>query len=96
MEMLFVVLGGILVGLGLRYVLPGRAVYGSALLPAVSGSVTAAVWAALTWLDWRFDGGWIWVVSLVAGGLAAVPAAVLLARRREAADERMLEALSKP
>jgi hypothetical protein len=96
MEMLFAVLGGILFGIGVYYVLPGKGSYGSFVLPAVAGAVTAAVWAGLTWAGWAFDGGWIWVVSLITGPLAAALAGVLLSRSRAASDERMFETLSRP
>jgi len=68
MELLFVVLGGAILGLAARYSLPRRHTYGSALVPAVGAGVAAVVWVALTWLGWAWDGGWIWVVSLVAAG----------------------------
>ena len=95
MEMLFVVLGSLLIGLGARYVLPGRAVLGLAILPAVSGAVGAVVWAALTWAGWRYDGTWIWVVTFVLAGAAAAAVAFWLGRRRVAEDARMLESLSR-
>jgi hypothetical protein len=95
MEMLFAVLGGILLGIGVYYLLPNKGSYGSAVLPAVAGAVTAAVWAGLTWAGWTFDGGWIWVVSLLAGPVAAGLAGLLLARTRAVSDERMFETLSK-
>ena len=57
--------------------------------PPIGAGVAAVVWVALTWLGWAWDGGWIWVVSLVAGGarlrglrVAHRPAA--RARRRRA------------
>lgn len=94
MELLFVTV--IAAGLGglIRYLLPQRGTYGSLLLPAVSAAVTAAIWVGLLWLGWRFDGTWIWVVSLGAGAIAALATAVVLPRRRIAADARRLDVLS--
>ena len=77
MELLFVVLGGAILGLAARYSLPRRHTYGSALVPAIGTAVAAVVWVALTWLGWAWDGGWIWVVSFVAAGLASVASAVV-------------------
>ncbi|GAA3749123.1 hypothetical protein GCM10022239_25580 [Leifsonia bigeumensis] len=96
MELLFVVLGAALVGLGLRYLLPGRDTYGSAVLPAVSAAVAAAVWAGLTWIGWTFDGGWIWWASLVAGGVLAIATALILAPRRRHRDVALFDRLSRP
>lgn len=94
MELLFVVVIAVGIGGVLRYMLPQRMTYGILLLPAVSGAVTAAVWVGLLWLGWKFDGTWIWVVSLGAGFLAALATALVLPRRRVAHDERKLHELS--
>ena len=42
MELLFVVLGGAILGLAARYSLPRRHTYGSALVPAIGAGVAAA------------------------------------------------------
>lgn len=94
MELLFVTVIAAGIGGVLRYVLPSRTSYGILLLPAISASVTAAVWVGLLWLGWTFDGTWIWVVSLAAGFVAALAAALALPRTRAAADERKLVELS--
>jgi uncharacterized protein (DUF697 family) len=94
MELLFVILGGAMLGLGFRYAFPGRHSYGVLLLPSLGASIAAAVWAALTWAGWKYDGGWIWAVTLVIAGVGAIVAAIVIARIRTAADESMLERLS--
>jgi hypothetical protein len=96
MELLFVVLSGIVLAGGIRYLLPHRHSHGVLVLPALGGIVSAVVWAALTWLGWRFDGGWIWVVSLAIAVAVAAFVGVRIARRRVAADETLLQQLSKP
>jgi hypothetical protein len=93
-ELVYVTVIAAGIGLALRYMLPGRDAYGLLLLPAVSAAVTSALWAGLTWLDWPFDGGWIWVVTLVAGGLAAIAVALLVPWARRTADARRLHQLS--
>lgn len=95
MELLFVVLLSASASLGVRYLVPGRETYGSALLPAIGGAVSAIVWAALTWLAWPYDGGWIWVVSLFVGPLVCVAVAILIPRRRRKVDAVLLDSLSK-
>lgn len=88
-------LGGAAIGLGLRYLLPGRDTQGALLLPAIGAIGAAVVWAAMTWLGWTFDGGWIWVLSLAASAVVAVAVDLLLARSRTAGDARMLQTLSR-
>lgn len=94
MELLYVTVVGAAIGTLLRYVLPGRRSYGILLLPAVGAAVTSTVWVALVWLGLTFDGGWIWVISLVSGGLAALASALLLTRYRATADARYMHQLS--
>ncbi|MRG60758.1 hypothetical protein GE115_12895 [Agromyces sp. CFH 90414] len=96
MELLFITLGGAILGAIARYTLPKRQTYGSVLVPAVGAAVAAVVWVALTWLGWAWDGGWIWVVSLVLAGAASVATALLIAPRRERADAALFERLSRP
>jgi hypothetical protein len=94
-ELLFVTLIAFCIGLGVRYVLPGRQTYGVALLPAIAATVTAIVWVGLTWLGWKFDGGWIWVVSLAAGSVVSLVLALVVPRLRRGSDESMLQQLSR-
>ena len=95
MELLFVALGGTILGLAARYALPRRLTHGSVLVPAVGTLVASAVWVALTWLGWAWDGGWIWWVSLVAAALASVAVDLVVGRRREAADQAMLHSITR-
>jgi hypothetical protein len=94
MELLFVIVIAAGIGTVLRYVLPSRGTYGLFLLPAIAAVVTAIVWVGLLWLGWKFDGTWIWVAAVGASILAPVLVAVLLPRRREESDSRLLEKLS--
>ncbi|WP_255576890.1 hypothetical protein [Cryobacterium inferilacus] len=92
---MFVALGGAILGLIVRYALPRRLTHGSVLVPAVGTGVAALVWVALTWLGWAWNEGWIWWVSLIVAGIAAVLADILLGKRREAADLAMLHRITK-
>lgn len=96
MELLFVVLGGAILGVAARYSLPRRHTHGSTLVPSVGAGVAAVVWVALTWLGWPWDGTWIWVVSLVVAGVAAMASALLIGPRRERADAALFERLARP
>lgn len=97
MELLFVAVGGALLGLAARYVVPGaRDTYGVLLTPAIGTAVTVAVWVALLWAGLTFDGGWIWLVSLLAGAAASLAVPFVLPARRQAADAKLLAELSRP
>jgi len=94
MELLFVVLISATIGLVVRGLVRGRDTYGMALLPAVSTAAAAIVWVALLWLGWRFDGTWIWVVSLVVGGLSALVLGLRIPSARRAADTALYASLA--
>ncbi|WP_167138953.1 hypothetical protein [Diaminobutyricimonas sp. TR449] len=93
MELLFVAVISAALGLGIRYLIPGRNTYGVVLLPAVATAVGMVVWVALLWLGFTFDGGWIWVISIAAAVLAAGAVALLLPRARHADDTRLRHSL---
>lgn len=95
MELLFVALGGALLGLGARYFLPNRHTHGSVLMPAIGVMVASALWVALTWTGMKWNGGWIWWITLV--GTAVIVAVVDLAvgRIRSTHDDRLLADLTK-
>lgn len=95
MELLFVTIIGAGIAAIIRYLIPGRQSHGALVLPAIGAVVTAAVWVGLLWVfQWGFDGGWIWFVSLVAGGVVALVFALATPPRRKQADSRLLSELS--
>jgi len=91
MEIAFVIVIAAALGLGVRYLVPGRDEHGLLVIPAVAASVATGLWAILVWSGLTFDGGWIWVISLGAGLLAALATAFILPRTRRSADERFFE-----
>jgi hypothetical protein len=92
-ELLFITLFGVLIGLAARYGLPHRHLHGSVLVPAIGGLVAAVVWVALTWAGLPWDGGLIWVLSLVATAVVVVPVGLSLGRSRARRDEASLQAM---
>jgi hypothetical protein len=92
-ELLFIALGGAVLGIAARYALPGRMKHGAVLVPVIGTMVASVVWVALTWLGMPWDGGWIWWVTLGVTALASVAADLALVRTRTAGDERMLHTL---
>jgi hypothetical protein len=93
-ELLFVLVIAAALGGLIRYVLPGRHSYGILLLPAVDLVATGILWVGLTWLGWKFDGGWIWVVALGGGAVIAIAVELLLWRGRTSRDRHLLHELS--
>lgn len=93
MELLFIALGGAIVGLAAQYALPWRLERGVLLVPGVGVIVAMVVWLGLTVLGWPWDGGWIWAVTLVATAVLAVIVGIVVGRARAASDTRMLVGL---
>lgn len=91
MELLFIVLIGLVLGLVARAALPGRVETGTALLPALGGASAAVVWVSLTWAHLKWDQPLIWTLTLLASVLTVVGAGVVLSRSRAAADERTFD-----
>jgi hypothetical protein len=94
MELLFVVLIAAGVGFALPFLLRGRETYGIVLPAAVAAAVSSVIWVALLWLGFTFDGGWIWLISLVVGPLAALAVSLALPPRRADSDRALLTKLS--
>ena len=94
MELLFVTVLGAGIGFIARYAFPQRRTYGILLLPAIAAAVTSVVWIALLWIGLTFDGTWIWVASLGAAVGASIATALILPRRRDESDAKLLTELS--
>lgn len=94
MELLFITLIGVGIGLAARYCIPQRHTHGVVLIPAVATAASALIWVGLTWAGLTWDGGWIWVITLAATALIAVVVAVAVGQARSRGDRRMLTRLS--
>jgi hypothetical protein len=95
MELLFITLGGAILGLIARYTLAHRENHG-ALVPAIGAAFAAAIWVALTWAGLPWDGGWIWVISLVATAAVVGIVDPLIGVYRERADIARFVAMRAP
>jgi hypothetical protein len=95
-ELLFIVLGGAILGFVLHFALPDADTRGVLLAPASGAVVAAVVWEVLTWAGWPADGGWIWVAGLVLSGVVALIACRVAAVRRRARDTQQFARLVRP
>jgi uncharacterized membrane protein YeaQ/YmgE (transglycosylase-associated protein family) len=95
MELLFVVLGGALLGFVAHVALPARDTRGVLLAPASAVVVAAVAWEVLLLAGLRADGGWIWVISLVLSGVVAVVACRVATTTRRRRDGELLARLLK-
>ncbi len=95
MELLFVTLGGLILGFLARYTLPHRSTNGVLLVPALGAAFSAALWVALTWAGLKWDAGLIWWITLVATAAVCAVAAVLLGRVRQRQDADRLATLTR-
>jgi hypothetical protein len=93
-ELLFVVLIAATIGIAVRALVRGTDTFGMMLLPAVSTVAASIVWVALLWLGWTFDGTWIWVASLVIGGLSALVVGLRIPPARRTADTELYARLA--
>ena len=94
MELLFVAIGGAILGSIARYTLPRRGTQGAVLVPAIGTAAAGVVWVALTWAGLAWDGGVIWWITLALSAATSAAAAILIGRRRETADSRRLSELT--
>ncbi|WP_348787260.1 hypothetical protein [Leifsonia sp. NPDC080035] len=95
MELLFVALAGAIIGLAARYLLPNRHTHGSVLIPALGVSVACILWVALTWAGLKWDGGWIWWITLLGTIAITAVADLVIGRVRNAHDDKLLHTLAR-
>ena len=95
MELLFIALGGAILGLGARYFLPNRHTHGAVLIPAIGVIAASVLWVALTWAGLKWNGGWIWWITLVGTAVVVTVVDLVVGRVRTSRDDRLLAQLTK-
>jgi hypothetical protein len=53
------------------------------------------LWVALTWAGLKWNGGWIWWITLVGTAVVVVVADLAIGRLRTAHDEKLLHTLAR-
>jgi hypothetical protein len=87
MELLFVALGGTIIGLIAHYALPGRVRRGVVILPALATAGNSVLWEALLWLGLSPGDFLIWGISFAVAIIVSVSVGIVLGRSRTAADD---------
>jgi L-cystine uptake protein TcyP (sodium:dicarboxylate symporter family) len=88
----FAVIGfyAIILGLVAPYIHARSDEYGALLAPAVALATGAILWAALTWLGFKYTEGYIWVICMVAMPLVMIIVSSRVASARVHAREKAL------
>ncbi|MEO5535888.1 MAG: hypothetical protein ABIR17_12245 [Pseudolysinimonas sp.] len=94
MELAYVTVVGLGIGLLLRYLLPGRRMHGVALIPAIGAIVAALLWTGFTWLGFKAGEPWIWVITFAGTVGITLVVDVIVSRIRMAEDARERHVLS--
>lgn len=92
---MFIVLGGAIIGMAVRYGLPHRHTHGVVLVPAIGAAVSAVLWIVLTWAGMKWNGGWIWWIALIGTAVITVAVDLLLGSTRTRGDDRLLHRLQR-
>lgn len=95
MELLFVALGGAIIGLIAHFSLPGTIRRGVIVLPALATVVISVAWEALTWAGLSYGNFLIWGISFGLAIIVAFVFGILQERRRAASDEAFFDVYSK-
>ena len=95
MELLFVALGGAIIGLIAHYSLPGQVRRGVIVLPAIATALVSVLWEGLTWATLVSGDFLMWGISFGMTAIVVFGVGVVLGRRRTSADDAFYSHLSK-
>ena len=94
MELVLVVTFAGILGLALRYIIPGRQHHGLAVMPSAAVILGSLGWLAAIWLGVDAASPWGWVIALGLALAGTVTLGIVLPRRRVAAEEALWESLT--
>lgn len=95
MELVLIVTFAGLMGLAVRYLVPGREWHGLALMPSLGVVIGSLGWALAIWVGLDAGGVWAWVLALGLTAVGTTIAAVVIPRRRDAADKALWATLTR-
>jgi hypothetical protein len=94
MELVLVVTFSGLVGLLVRYLVPGRATHGLFVIPSVGIVAGSLSWAIGIWAGLAPTSIWPWILSLGISVAASMALAIVLPGKRSAADDALWHELT--
>ena len=95
MELVLVVTFAGLLGLALRYIVPGRDLHGLAVMPSAGVILGSLGWLIAIWVGIDAEGPWGWIIALGLALVGTTALGILLPRRRKAADEALWAELTR-
>jgi hypothetical protein len=94
MELVLVVTFAGLLGLALRYLIPGRDTYGFAVMPSAAIILGSLGWVVAIWAGVEAAGPWGWVISLGLALVGTLAVGIVLPRKRTEADAELWKELT--
>jgi len=94
MEVVLIVTFGGLLGLALRYIVPGREHHGFAVMPSAGVIFGSLGWLVAIWVGLDASGPWGWVVALGLAVVGTVVLGIVLPRRRTQEDQALWSELT--
>jgi uncharacterized membrane protein YeaQ/YmgE (transglycosylase-associated protein family) len=94
MEVVLIVTFGGLLGLALRYIVPGREHHGFAVMPSAGVIFGSLGWLFAIWVGLDASGPWGWVVALGLAVVGTVALGIVLPRRRTQEDDALWSELT--
>jgi len=90
-----VVLYTVVLGLVAPYITAHSEKYGALVPPTIALATGSVLWVLLTWLGFSYTDGWTWIIVMIAMPTVMMVAASRLAKNRDKAFAKQLEALRK-
>lgn len=95
MELVLIVTFAGILGLALRYIVPGREHHGFAVLPSAGVIFGSLGWLIAIWVGLDASGPWGWVVALGLALVGTIALGIVVPRRRIQADKDLWSELTR-
>lgn len=94
MELVLIVTAAGLLGLTVRYLVPGRTSHGLAVMPSAGVIIGSIAWGILIWAGAPETAWWSWTIALGLTTVGTLSLALVLPRRRAAIDQALWATLT--